>query len=96
MMDIYGAIANGAELHIIPEEIRLDFIALQRYFEENGSYPFLYDYTGGKTVCDGNELRESAISFHRWREACSYGTAEGLLNSLMRMVLQSAQFYNCI
>lgn len=36
MMDIYGAIANGAELHIIPEEIRLDFIALQRYFEENG------------------------------------------------------------
>ena len=35
-MDIYGAIANGAELHIIPEEIRLDFIALQRYFEENG------------------------------------------------------------
>ncbi len=25
MMDIYGAIANGAELHIIPEEIRLDF-----------------------------------------------------------------------
>ena len=41
MMDIYGAIANGAELHIIPEEIRLDFIALQRYFEENGVYPFL-------------------------------------------------------
>ena len=36
MMDIYGAIANGAELHIIPEEIRLDFIGLQRYFEENG------------------------------------------------------------
>ena len=36
MMDIYGAITNGAELHIIPEEIRLDFIGLQRYFEENG------------------------------------------------------------
>ena len=36
MMDIYGAIANGAQLHIIPEEIRLDFIGLQRYFEENG------------------------------------------------------------
>ena len=36
MMDIYGAIANGAELHIIPEEIRLDFIGLQQYFEENG------------------------------------------------------------
>ena len=36
MMDIYGAIANGAELHIIPEEIRLDFIGIQQYFEENG------------------------------------------------------------
>ncbi|MDD5803771.1 MAG: amino acid adenylation domain-containing protein [Clostridia bacterium] len=36
MMDTYGAIANGAQLHIIPEEIRLDFLALQRYFEENG------------------------------------------------------------
>ena len=36
MMDIYGAITNGAQLHIIPEEIRLDFIGLERYFEENG------------------------------------------------------------
>ena len=36
MMDIYGALANGAQLHIIPEEIRLDFIGLQRYFEESG------------------------------------------------------------
>ena len=36
MMDIYGALTNGAQLHIIPEEIRLDFIGLQRYFEENG------------------------------------------------------------
>ena len=36
MMDIYGAITNGAQLHIIPEEIRLDFIGIQKYFEENG------------------------------------------------------------
>lgn len=36
MMDIYGAITNGAELHIIPEEIRLDLIALNDYFEANG------------------------------------------------------------
>ena len=36
MMDIYGAIINGAQVHIIPEEIRLDFIGLQKYFEENG------------------------------------------------------------
>ena len=36
MMDIYGAITNGAQLHIIPEEIRLDFLGLQSYFDENG------------------------------------------------------------
>ena len=36
MMDIYGAITNGAQLHIIPEEIRLDFMGLQSYFDENG------------------------------------------------------------
>ena len=34
MMDIYGTIANGAELHIIPEEIRLDFIALNDYLRQ--------------------------------------------------------------
>ena len=37
MMDIYGAIANGAQLHIIPEEIRLDFIGLQRYLRKMAS-----------------------------------------------------------
>ena len=47
MMDIYGALANGAQLHIIPEEIRLDFIGLQRYFEENGiSHSFMTTQVG--------------------------------------------------
>ncbi|MBQ4291413.1 MAG: amino acid adenylation domain-containing protein [Muribaculaceae bacterium] len=36
MMDLYPALTHGAAVHIIPEEIRLDLIALNEYFEENG------------------------------------------------------------
>ncbi len=36
MMDIFCPLTTGAELHIIPEEIRLDLIALNLYFEKNG------------------------------------------------------------
>ena len=34
--DMYPAIISGARLHIIPEEMRLDFPALKAYFNENG------------------------------------------------------------
>jgi len=34
--DMYPAVTGGAELHIISEEIRLDFNALRDYFNENG------------------------------------------------------------
>ena len=36
MMDMYPAITCGASTHIIPEEIRLDIIALNEYFEREG------------------------------------------------------------
>ncbi len=36
MMDMYPALTCGATLYIIPEEIRLDLIALNGYFEQNG------------------------------------------------------------
>ncbi len=36
MMDMYPALTCGAAIHIIPEEIRLDLIALNDYFEKNG------------------------------------------------------------
>ncbi len=67
-----------AELHIIPEEIRLDFIALQRYFEENGVTHSFMTTQVGKTVCNGNELRELQYLSMGGREACSHGAAEGL------------------
>lgn len=35
LMDTYGAIVSGATLHIIAEEIRLDFVALNDYFLKN-------------------------------------------------------------
>ena len=35
MMDLYPALTCGATVHIIPEEIRLDLIALNDYFEQN-------------------------------------------------------------
>ena len=34
--ELFGALTIGAELHIIPEEIRLDLVALNEYFERNG------------------------------------------------------------
>ncbi len=35
MSDIYPALTGGKTVHIIPEEIRLDLIALNRYFTDN-------------------------------------------------------------
>ena len=35
MMDLYPALTCGATVHIIPEEIRLDLMALNNYFEQN-------------------------------------------------------------
>ncbi|MDO4478234.1 MAG: amino acid adenylation domain-containing protein [Lachnospiraceae bacterium] len=35
MMDLYGALTNGASLYIITEDMRLDFVALNKYFCDN-------------------------------------------------------------
>ena len=36
MMDMYPALTCGATLYIIPEELRLDLLALNEYFDQNG------------------------------------------------------------
>ena len=36
MMDMYPALTCGAALYIIPEELRLDLLALNEYFDQNG------------------------------------------------------------
>ena len=35
MMDLYPALTTGSTVHIIPEEIRLDLVAINDYFEAN-------------------------------------------------------------
>ena len=35
MMDMYPALTCGSTVHIVPEELRLDLIALNEYFEQN-------------------------------------------------------------
>ena len=35
-MEIYSTLTQGGELHIIPEELRLDLVALNDYFERHG------------------------------------------------------------
>ena len=35
MMDLYPTLTSGAVLHIVPEHLRLDLIALNDYFEQN-------------------------------------------------------------
>ena len=36
MMDLYPALTCGAAIHIVPEELRLDLVELNAYFERNG------------------------------------------------------------
>lgn len=36
LSEMYSALSTGAELHIIEEDIRLDLVKLNRYYEENG------------------------------------------------------------
>ncbi len=36
MMDLYPTLTTGAELHILDEAIRLDLVAIGKYFNENG------------------------------------------------------------
>ena len=47
MMDLYPALTCGATVHIIPEEIRLDLIALNDYFErEHITHSFMTTQVG--------------------------------------------------
>ena len=47
MMDMYPALTCGATVHIVPEEIRLDLIALNDYFErEHISHSFMTTQVG--------------------------------------------------
>ena len=60
MMDMYPTLTSGATLHIIPEELRLDLIALNEYFENNHiSHSFMTTQVGYQfaTSIDNHSLR---------------------------------------
>ena len=51
MMDMYPALTCGATVHIIPEDIRLDLIALNNYFEQNNiTHSFMTTQVGYQFV----------------------------------------------
>ncbi len=47
MMDLYPALTTGATVHIIPEALRLDLVAINDYFETNGiTHSFITTHVG--------------------------------------------------
>ena len=60
MMDLYPALTCGATVHIVPEEIRLDLIALNDYFErEHITHSFMTTQVGYQfaTSIDNHSLK---------------------------------------
>ena len=60
MMDMYPAITTGAAIHIIDESIRLDLVAIDKYFNENGiTHSFMTTQVGRQFAV---EIDNSSIS----------------------------------
>ena len=63
MMDMYPALTTGATVYIIPEEIRLDLIALNNYFETNHiTHAFMTTQVGCQFAeMDNHSLRHLSV-----------------------------------
>ena len=64
MMDTYPTITSGATLYIIPEEIRLDLLALNDYFEQHGiTHSFMTTQVGYQfaTNIENHTLRHLSV-----------------------------------
>ena len=64
MMDLYPALAAGAAVHIIPEDLRLDLIALNDYFEANGiTHSFITTQVGVQFLqnTDNHSLKHLSV-----------------------------------
>ena len=63
MMDLYPALTTGATVYIIPEEIRLDLIALNDYFEANNiTHAFMTTQVGCQFAeMDNHSLRHLSV-----------------------------------
>ncbi|MGN0469465.1 MAG: amino acid adenylation domain-containing protein [Acutalibacteraceae bacterium] len=55
MMDTYPTLTSGAELHIIDEAIRLDLMAIEKYFNENEiTHSFMTTQVGRQFALESN------------------------------------------
>ena len=64
MMDMYPALTCGAAVYIIPEELRLDLIALNEYFEQNNiSHSFMTTQVGSQfaTSIENHSLKYLSV-----------------------------------
>lgn len=70
LMEVFCALMSGAELHIIPEEIRLSLGHLNEYYENNGiTWSFLTTQLGEQFMdfMDNSSLRTLAIGGEKMR-----------------------------
>ncbi|MBQ0006114.1 MAG: amino acid adenylation domain-containing protein, partial [Alistipes sp.] len=64
MMDMYSALTCGAAVHVIAEEIRLDLVALNDYFEANGiTHSFITTQVGVQFLqnAENHSLRHLSV-----------------------------------
>lgn len=64
MMDMYPALTTGAAIHIIDEAIRLDLVAIDKYFNENGiTHSFMTTQVGRQfaTEIDNSTITELSV-----------------------------------
>lgn len=55
MMDMYPTLTAGAQLHIISEEIRLDLLAIENYFNDNAiTHSFMTTQVGRQFALEAN------------------------------------------
>ena len=68
MMDMYPALTTGATVYIIPEEIRLDLIALNDYFEANHiTHAFMTTQVGCQFAeMDNHSLKHLSVGGMRY------------------------------
>ena len=88
--ELFGSLTIGAELHIIPEDIRLDLMALNDYFEQNGiTHSFMttqvaYQYATNfeckslQRLLTGGEKLPSMIPPQNYVVANGYGPSESI------------------
>ncbi len=90
VMELFATLTTGAELHIIPEELRLDLAALHDYIEANGlthifmttqvAYQFATNFTAAslRRLMTGGEKLPALTPPEGYTVANGYGPSESI------------------